>query len=123
MIFQKVPIELRRRIWELAVGTEFLFATRPLAIETAAAPLLEGDAPAILSAAHAALDALDGWDTEALDAAVRQVAETRGVKLGHVAQPLRAALTGRRTSPGIFDVLALLGREESLGRIADRMAR
>ena len=53
--------------------------------------------------------------------AVREVAEAAGVKLGAVAQPMRAALTGRRTSPGIFDVLVLLGREESLGRIADQM--
>ncbi|WP_174293144.1 glutamate--tRNA ligase, partial [Sphingomonas bacterium] len=106
---------------ELAEGTAFLFAIRPLPIDPAAAPLLAGDAPAVLKAAHRALDALDGWDTEALDAAVRQVAEAEGVKLGQVAQPLRVALTGRRTSPGIFDVLALLGREESLGRIADQM--
>ena len=108
---------------ELADGTGFLFATRPLPIDDAALPLLQDRAPAILASAHAALDALDGWDTEALDAAVRQVAEEQGLKLGQVAQPLRAALTGRRTSPGIFDVLVLLGREESLGRIADHMAR
>lgn len=108
---------------ELATGTDFLFAVRPLPIDPAAQALLEGDAPRTLAAAHAALDALGGWDTEALDAAVRQTAETLGLKLGQVAQPLRAALTGRKTSPGIFDVLALLGREESLGRIADHMAR
>ena len=107
---------------ELTGATAFLFADRPLAIDEAAAPLLAGEAPAILSDLHAALDALDGWDTEALEAAVRGVAEARGVKLGQAAQPLRAALTGRKTSPGIFDVLVLLGREESLGRIADRMA-
>ena len=52
---------------------------------------------------------------------MREVAEAEGAKLGQVAQPLRAALTGRATSPGIFDVLALLGRDESLGRIADQM--
>jgi len=45
-----------------------------------------------------------------------------GAKLGQVAQPLRAALTGRSTSPGIFDVLETLGREESLGRISDQAA-
>ncbi|MFS0771371.1 glutamate--tRNA ligase [Sphingomonas sp. 1P08PE] len=107
---------------ELADGAAFLFAARPLEMDAAALPLLAGDAPAILAAVHAALDATDGWDTEHLEAAVRRVAEERGVKLGQVAQPLRAALTGRKTSPGIFDVLALLGRSESLGRIADRMA-
>ena len=51
------------------------------------------------------------------------MAEAKGVKLGKVAQPLRAALTGRATSPGIFDVLVLLGREESLARMADRMTK
>ena len=107
---------------ELADGAAFLFARRPLAIEEAAAPLLAGDATALLARAYAALDALGDWDTASLDGAVRRVAEDAGAKLGQVAQPLRAALTGRRTSPGIFDVLELLGRDESLGRIADRMA-
>ena len=109
-------------IGELAEGSNFLFSQRPLAMDDAAASLLQGEASAILVNAHAELDALDKWDTEALEGAVRRVAEARGVKLGQVAQPLRAALTGRKTSPGIFDVLDLLGRDESLGRIADRMA-
>jgi len=107
---------------DLADGAMFLFRARPLAIDPDAEPLLQGDAPALLARIHTALDALAGWDTEALEQAVRDVAEHAGVKLGQVAQPLRAALTGKRTSPGIFDVLALLGRDESLGRIADRMA-
>ena len=54
-------------------------------------------------------------------ATVRQVADETGLKLGKLAQPLRAALTGRTTSPGIFDVLVLLGQGESLARIADQM--
>ena len=107
---------------ELADGAGFLFARRPLAMDEAARPLVAGEGRAILSRAHAALDAVGGWDTEELESAVRRVAEEAGVKLGQVAQPLRAALTGRKTSPGIFDVLALLGREESLGRIADQAA-
>lgn len=106
---------------ELADGAGFLFRTRPLELDADAAALLEGDARALLARLHAALDAVESWDTEALEAAVRTVADDAGVKLGAAAAPLRAALTGRRTSPGIFDVLALLGREESLGRIADQM--
>lgn len=108
---------------ELADGAMFLFRTRPLDLDEGAATLLEGDAPALLAAVHTSLDAAGSWDTEALEAAVRTVADDAGVKLGAVAQPLRAALTGRRTSPGIFDVLALLGREESLARIADQMTK
>ena len=83
--------------------------------------MLSGEAPSLLARLHAALDAVHNWDTEATEAAVRRVAEDAGVKLGQVAQPLRVALTGRKTSPGIFDVLVLLGRDESLARIADHM--
>ena len=108
---------------EIAEGAMFLFRTRPLDLDDGAKALLEGDAPALLAAVHTALDAAGSWDTEALEAAVRTVADDAGVKLGAVAQPLRAALVGRRTSPGIFDVLALLGREESLARIADQMTK
>ena len=107
---------------ELADGAAFLFATRPLVPDEGAAALLTAEARSVLTDAHAALDAVHNWDTEALEAAVRRVAEDRALKLGQVAQPLRAALTGRKTSPGIFDVLVLLGREESMGRIADAIA-
>ncbi len=106
---------------ELADGARFLFATRPLSLDDAATGLLDEKARGILFSVHTALDAVHNWDTELLEDAVRKVAEAEGVKLGQVAQPLRAALTGRKTSPGIFDVLVLLGREESLGRIADQM--
>lgn len=83
----------------LADGAGFLFSARPLALDQEAAALLTPEARALLLHVHTALDALGGWDTEALEAAVRRVAEDAGVKLGQVAQPLRAALTGRRTSP------------------------
>ena len=106
---------------ELAEGAAFLFATRPLEIEDAAGALLADEARELLRSAHGALVALAKWDAPSLEAAVREVAEAQGVKLGKLAQPLRAALTGRTTSPGIFDVLALLGRDESLARIADQM--
>jgi len=106
---------------ELTEASGFLFAARPLSVEEAAQPLLAGEAPALLSRLHTALDAVHNWDTETTEAVVRSVAEDAGVKLGQVAQPLRVALTGRKTSPGIFDVLVLLGRAESLARIADHM--
>ena len=116
--------ELKARahtILELAESARFLFAARPLDVDAAAAALLTDDARAILAAAHSKLVALAKWDAESLEAAIREVAEERDVKLGKLAQPLRAALTGRTTSPGIFDVLALLGKDESLARIADQM--
>ena len=110
-----------RNLNELAENATFLFQTRPLDFDEKAAELLAGEAPRLLARAWSALYALDEWSAPATEAAVRGVAESAGVKLGQVAQPLRAALTGRATSPGIFDVLVLLGRDESLARIADRM--
>jgi glutamyl-tRNA synthetase len=110
-----------KNVNELSEGATFLFRPRPLDLDEKAAQLLAGDAPRLLARIHAALYALDEWSVLATEAAVRGVADTAGVKLGQVAQPLRAALTGRGTSPGIFDVLVLLGRDESLARIADRM--
>ena len=107
---------------ELAEGGAFLFKSRPLDMDAKAAALLEGQAPNLLGLVHAALAALPEWTAEATEQAVRGVSEAAGVKLGQVAQPLRAALTGRATSPGIFDVLVLLGREESLARVGDRSA-
>jgi glutamyl-tRNA synthetase len=106
---------------QLADGARFLFAMRPLEVDEQAAALLTAEARGLLASAHGKLGALADWDAPSLEAAIREVAEGSGVKLGKLAQPLRAALTGRTTSPGIFDVLALLGRDESLARIADQM--
>jgi len=106
---------------QLAEGAQFLFAKRPLEPDEASSALLAGEARQTLRSAHDKLSALADWDTASLEAAIREVAEGSGVKLGKLAQPLRAALTGSTTSPGIFDVLALLGRDESLARIADQM--
>jgi glutamyl-tRNA synthetase len=108
---------------ELADGADFLFAQRPLAMDDKAAALLSDDARGHLALAHAALDAASKWDHDTLDVAVREVAESNSLKLGKLAQPLRAALTGKTTSPGIFDVLVLLGKDESLARIADQMQK
>jgi glutamyl-tRNA synthetase len=112
-----------KNLIELSEGATFLFKTRPLDVDERAAALLQSDAPNLLALVHAALSALPEWTAEQAEQAVRGVSERAGVKLGQVAQPLRAALTGRATSPGIFDVLVLLGREESLARVADRMTR
>jgi glutamyl-tRNA synthetase len=106
---------------QLADGAAFLFDTRPLAIDEKAATLLTDESRGHLALAHKVLDVLPQWDHDSIDAAVREVAESNGLKLGKLAQPLRAALTGKTTSPGIFDVFVLLGKDESLARIADQM--
>lgn len=102
---------------ELAESAGFLFAKRPLAMTEKAAGLLEGDGRAILGKISAALQAENDWTIEALEATTKALAESLELGLGKLAQPMRAALTGTTTSPGIFDVLVLLGREESLARI------
>jgi glutamyl-tRNA synthetase len=108
-------------ITQLAENADFLFATRPIHVDHAASALLTPDARLLLAATRQNLASLANWDAASLEAGIREVAEASGVKLGKLAQPLRAALTGQTTSPGIFDVLALLGRDESLDRIADQM--
>ena len=105
----------------LAEGALFLFESRPLALDEAAKPLLEGDASTLLRQVAEALAGVPVWTETALETAVKAVAEDAGLGLGKVAQPMRAALTGRTTSPGIFDVLLLLGQEESLARLGDAL--
>ena len=107
---------------ELAEGATFLFAARPLVIDEKAAALLTTESREVLRLAHEALSQVAEWTHDSTDAAVRKVAEQHELKLGKLAQPLRAALTGKTTSPGIFDVLVLLGRDESLARIADQIS-
>jgi glutamyl-tRNA synthetase len=107
---------------ELIDGARYLFAERPLALDEAAAKLLTPEARTLLGEVVDDLAAVEPWGTQQAEQAIRAFAERKGVKLGSVAQPLRAALTGRSTSPPIFDVLAVLGKSESLARIADQSA-
>ncbi len=106
---------------ELADGAMYLFAQRPLIVDEKAALLLDDAGRMILSEVLPSLTTAEDWTAASLDAVLRVYAEAKGLKLGKVAQPLRAALTGRSTSPGVFDVLEVLGREESLARISDQL--
>ncbi len=111
--------ERAKTLVDLVDGALFLTAQRPLVPDEAAAKQLGPDARALLARLLESFRAVEDWNAAATEAVVRDFAGREGVKLGQVAQPLRAALTGRLTSPPIFDVLAVLGREESLGRIGD----
>ncbi len=111
--------ERAKTLVELAEGAYFLVGRRPLKLDDKAQKLLTPEARTILRGLSGALEQAP-WEAPALDAAARNFAEHNGLKLGAVAQPLRAALTGRSTSPGIFDVLVVLGKAESLARIADQ---
>ena len=104
---------------DLADAGAFYTAARPLEPDAKAARLLADEAARALLARYAA--ALEGveWTEAALEAATRAFAEAEGLGLGRIAQPTRAALTGRTASPGLFEVLAALGRDEALGRLHD----
>lgn len=112
--------ERARTLVELLDGAGFLFAERPLELDEKAARLLDPEARIVLAELSDALEAVQNWTVEETESVVRAYADKTDRKLGKVAQPLRAALTGRTTSPGIFDVLSVLGREEALGRIRDQ---
>jgi glutamyl-tRNA synthetase len=114
--------ERAKTLVDLVEGGRFLFAARPLPLDPKAAEILANGGAAHLAALAPRLAALDQWSAQTTEAAVREYAEATGAKLGQVAQPLRAALTGKSTSPGIFEVLQVLGRDESLARINDRAA-
>ncbi|MXP09458.1 glutamate--tRNA ligase [Pseudoblastomonas halimionae] len=105
---------------ELATGAAFLTRTRPLDVDEKAAILLDDTGRERLKLLHERLSAEKDWTLDALEASTKALAEELQLGLGKLAQPLRAALTGTTQSPGIFDVLVLLGREESLARIADQ---
>ncbi|HET9629525.1 MAG TPA: glutamate--tRNA ligase [Novosphingobium sp.] len=103
---------------EIASGAAFLFAQRPLSLEEKAEALLTPEARRLLAQLVNSLSSQSDWTSAALEATLKGLATEWGLGLGKLAQPLRAALTGQTTSPGIFDVLVLLGKEESLARIA-----
>ncbi len=115
-------IDRSKTVLELIENAEFCIFERPLKLDSKAAKLLDDEVHPLLRDVALALGAVDAWNEEALEGALRAVADDADVKFGKIAQPLRAALTGRAVSPGIFDVLAILGRDESLARIRDQVA-
>jgi glutamyl-tRNA synthetase len=111
--------ERAKTLQDLVAGAAYLIAERPLALDDKASKLLDADARAMLAKLTPRLEAVD-WTVPTLETAVKAFAEEGGQKLGKVAQPLRAALTGRSVSPPVFDVMVVLGREEALARIRDQ---
>lgn len=112
--------ERAKTLLELVDSSNFIFADRPLQMEPKAAAVLTPDTRRLIGELRSALEKVDPWTAETAEAAMRQFAEQNNLKLGAIAQPLRVALTGRTTSPGIFDVLAVLGRQTCLERLQDQ---
>ncbi len=113
--------ERAKTLVELADGARFLFAQRPLENEPKAEKILAEGGRDVIRTLLPELENLENWGLEPVETLVRAFADREELKLGKVAQPLRAALTGRTTSPGVFDVLAVLGKEETLGRLHDQL--
>ena len=109
-----------KTIVKLTENAKFYVASRPLDMTDQAVKLLSPEAREHLGALAETLRDLTSWAEPDLEASVRALAEARAVKLGRIAQPLRAALTGSTTSPGIFEVMAVLGPAETLARIGDQ---
>ncbi|RIY01576.1 glutamate--tRNA ligase [Aureimonas flava] len=114
--------ERAKTLVELAESSAYLFAARPLAIEPKAEEILAGGGREVVSGLLPVLEQVADWNAASVEAAVRDYAEQQGLKLGKAAQPLRAALTGKTTSPGVFDVLDVLGRDETLARLREQAA-
>ena len=104
---------------ELAENAAFYVRRAPLPFTDKARGLLDPEALSRLAVLRPLLADAPTWDASALEALAREQAEKDGIKLGKIAQPLRAALTGSTTSPGIFEVAAVLGRAETLVRLDD----
>lgn len=111
--------ERAKTLLELFDSAYFLYAQRPLNFEPKAEALLADGGREKIAALLPLLSALSTWTAASTEAAIRHFAETNGIKLGQAAQPLRAALTGRATSPPLFDVMDIIGREECLARLKD----
>src|SRR5438270_3068493 len=112
--------ERAKTLIELIDAADFIFADRPLEMEPKATALLTPETRELIGRLRQALETVTPWSVATTEAAMRAFAEANNLKLGAVAQPLRVALTGRTTSPGIFEVLAVLGREECLARLKDQ---
>jgi glutamyl-tRNA synthetase len=112
--------ERAKTLVELIDSARYIYADRPIALDAKARAVFTPDVRAMVGSLICVLETVDPWTAEAVEQAVRGFAEHAGLKLGAVAQPLRAALTGRTTSPGIFEVLAVLGKAESLARLRDQ---
>ena len=114
--------ERAKTLAELLELSAWLFRDRPLPLTDKARKILDKGGREMLAAILPVLEGVSPWSEQALEDAIKAFAEEKELKLGKVAQPLRAALTGSTVSPGIFEVLAILERDESLARISDQLA-
>ncbi len=121
MLLKAMPTlkERAKTLINLAQGSAFIFEQRPIPMEEKAAKLLDEDGISVVKGILPLFESIIDWKPETVEACIRDYTEKNDLKLGKVAQPIRAAVTGKATSPGAFDVLQILGRETSLNRMRD----
>ena len=107
---------------EMAAGALFYFQSPIVYEDKAAAKFLKPSALEPLQQLTTALTQLERFDEDQIESAFVQTMETTGLKLGKIAQPVRVALSGKTVSPGIFEMIRVLGREETLKRINQALA-
>ncbi|MDP6817554.1 MAG: glutamate--tRNA ligase [Alphaproteobacteria bacterium] len=112
-----------KNLLEMAENALFLFLQRPLTLDEKSAKLITPESRVMMAELLTELEALEDWSETGLETLVRGFADSHSLKMGKVAQPLRASMTGKTISPSIFDVMISLGREESLGRLSDIAAQ
>jgi glutamyl-tRNA synthetase len=119
MLIRAMPAlkERAKTLISLAQGATFVVESLPLPMDEKAKALLDEDGLAIVRGIYTEFEKLSDWQPETVEACIRNYTESNGLKLGKVAQPIRAALTGMATSPGAFDVLQILGKTEALKRL------
>ncbi|HLS19697.1 MAG TPA: glutamate--tRNA ligase, partial [Paracoccaceae bacterium] len=115
--------ERAKTLLEIIEMAHYILTTRPIQPDEKAARHLDSDMRAMLGRLTTRLAGDSEWQADSVEQIVRSFAEEEQLKLGKVAQPLRAALTGRSISPGVFDVIETLGREETLARLGDAAGR
>ncbi len=103
-------------IWDNA---KFTYVDRPVPLDEKAQSLLDEHGRKVVADFKPQLDSLTDWTHETIDIVLKEYCENNDLKLGKVAQPLRAALTGQGTSPGAYDVLLGLGKTEAIARLND----
>lgn len=122
-LVEALPVlrERAKTLIDLKNGAGFIVAERPLNMAEKAADILDKGGRDVLAMLLPTLESVDDWQFEAIKEAIGDFAAQHDLKLGKIAPALRSALTGTTTSPGIFDVLAILGKDESLARIGDQI--
>lgn len=113
--------ERAKTLVDIVAGAAFLFEQRPIPMDEKALKLVEGNGKEFIAKILPRFEAIETWDQDQFGYTIRSFAEENELKLGQVAQPIRAALTGKATSPGAFDVLEIFGKEEAILRLKDHI--